>query len=474
MAYFKITQNKKGELQAKIQVSGKDLSTGKSKVFTKRVYNTDELTEAKFRKQVEKTAIAFEEEVSRAYQDGKTQLRSKVLTFSELMQEWKANIKAGLSVNYYERAEKVEKIFGEFLEQNGLADKPISAITVRDVQRFLSSFTLSGYKSAPKARLKKPLPKQMNFRLMARENVIDRCASYNLIKKGANIAKETAETLCDRCGLDYDEYFETIVIEKPYAAETIKGYRRILRALFNEAVRYEWINKNPVCATKVGAEKGNTSLRPVAEKEVFTVNEARAFLRKLDEDIPDDEMHKKVILKFILLTGVRNGEMCGLKWSDIDFDKKVVHIRRNRLYSKQFGYYEKTPKTKTSVRDIPLTDVLIDDLKKYMGWFRLADEEFDSRLDETYLAVNVYRQPLYPQSIGQWLTFYERKWDMKHVTCHGLRHTYCSLLLAQNVPIQTVSKYMGHSDSTVTLKVYSHFIPDTQGIAVNALNRLTE
>ncbi|HIZ73566.1 MAG TPA: tyrosine-type recombinase/integrase, partial [Candidatus Gallimonas intestinavium] len=61
----------------------------------------------------------------------------------------------------------------------------------------------------------------------------------------------------------------------------------------------------------------------------------------------------------------------------------------------------------------------------------------------------------------------------RQITCHGLRHTYCSLLLAQNVPIQTVSKYMGHRDSTVTLKVYSHFIPDTQGIAVNALNRLT-
>ena len=111
MAYFKITQNKKGELQAKIQVSGKDLSTGKSKVFTKRVYNTDELTEAKFRKQVEKTAIAFEEEVSRAYQDGKTQLRSKVLTFSELMQEWKANIKAGLSVNVPKRSKRYSASF---------------------------------------------------------------------------------------------------------------------------------------------------------------------------------------------------------------------------------------------------------------------------------------------------------------------------------------------------------------------------
>ena len=456
MAYFKITQNKKGEFQAKIQVSGKDVSTGKSKVFTMRVYNTDNLTEAKFKKQVEKTAISFEEEVLRAYRDGKEQLRSKVLTFAELMREWKAGIKSGLSINYYERAEKVEHIFGEFLEQNGLADKPISAITVRDVQRFLSSFTTSGYKSSPKARLKKPLPKKVNFRQLARENVIDRCASYNLNKKGANIEKETAEMLCDRCGLAYDEYFETVIVEKAYAAETIKGYRRILRALFNEAVRYEWIAKNPVCATKVGAEKGNTSLRPVAEKEVFTVKEARAFLRKLDEDIPDDEMHKKVVLKFILLT------------------KKVVHIKRNRLYSKQFGYYEKEPKTKTSVRDIPLTDALIDDLKKYMDWFRLADEEFDEHLDEYYLAVNVYRQPLYPQSIGQWLTFYERKWGMKHVTCHGLRHTYCSLLLAQNVPIQTVSRYMGHSDSTVTLKVYCHFIPDTQDVAISALSRLTD
>ena len=132
------------------------------------------------------------------------------------------------------------------------------------------------------------------------------------------------------------------------------------------------------------------------------------------------------------------------------------------------------PKTKTSGRDIPLTDALIDDLKKYMDWFRLADEEFDEHLDEYYLAVNVYRQPLYPQSIGQWLTFYARKWGMQNVTCHGRRHTYCRLLLAQNVPIQPVSRYMGHSDSTGTLKVDCLFIPDTQDVAISALSRLTD
>ena len=180
MAYFKITQNKKGELQAKIQVSGKDLSTGKSKVFTKRVYNTDELTEAKFRKQVEKTAIAFEEEVSRAYQDGKTQLRSKVLTFAELMQEWKGNVKANLSLNYYERAEDLEVLFNAYLTERHLNDKPISEITVRDVQLFFDELTRNGYRRRSTAKLKKPFPKTVNYRELERENIIDRCRSYKL------------------------------------------------------------------------------------------------------------------------------------------------------------------------------------------------------------------------------------------------------------------------------------------------------
>lgn len=109
MAYFKLEKNKKGELRAKIQVSGKDPATGKNKIFTKRIINTENLSEAKFRKHVEKTSLAFEEEVSRAYREGKTQLRLKVLTFSELMKEWLAAIKTNLSISYYLRAQKVGK-----------------------------------------------------------------------------------------------------------------------------------------------------------------------------------------------------------------------------------------------------------------------------------------------------------------------------------------------------------------------------
>lgn len=76
-----------------------------------------------------------------------------------------------------------------------------------------------------------------------------------------------------------------------------------------------------------------------------------------------------------------------------------------------------------------MPDNLVEDLKRYKDWFRLADDNFDEKQDEYYLAVGLDRQPLYPHTMGHWLTKLETKHGFKHVSCHGLRHTYCSLLL---------------------------------------------
>lgn len=402
MAHYDIKRNKKGELQARIQVSGKDVTTGKSKIFPKTVYNEQNLTESKFRKYVERAAIEFEDEVKTAYLEQTTALSNKVLTFAELMKEWKANVLANQSISYYLAAQTVEKKFNTYLKERHLDNKPISAITVRDVQMFLNSFNTTEHK---------------------------------------------------------------------YSQESVKGYRRILRVLFNEAMRYEWITKNPVCGTKVGATKGDVCLKEVNEKQVFSIKESQEFLCALDAA---QEKHIQFVIpiKLMLLTGMRIAEIHGLRWSDIDFDNRIIHVRRNRLYAQGFGWYEKLPKTKTSFRDIPIPQTLIADLETYKDWFRLADSSFDDKLDEYYIASNINRESTRTNSIGPWLKNFENRHGFKNVTPHGLRHTYCSILLSQNVPIQTVSKYMGHSDSTVTLKVYSHFIPDTQDKAIQALNAI--
>ena len=402
MAHYDIKRNKKGELQARIQVSGKDVTTGKSKIFPKTVYNEQNLTESKFRKYVERAAIEFEDEVKTAYLEQTTALSNKVLTFAELMKEWKTNLLANQSISYYLAAQTVEKKFNTYLKERHLDNKPISAITVRDVQMFLNSFNTTEHK---------------------------------------------------------------------YSQESVKGYRRILRVLFNEAMRYEWITKNPVCGTKVGATKGDVCLKEVNEKQVFSIKESQEFLCALDAA---QEKHIQFVIpiKLMLLTGMRIAEIHGLRWSDIDFDNRIIHVRRNRLYAQGFGWYEKLPKTKTSFRDIPIPQTLIADLETYKDWFRLADSSFDVTLDEYYIASNINRESTRTNSIGPWLKDFENRHGFKNVTPHGLRHTYCSILLSQNVPIQTVSKYMGHSDSTVTLKVYSHFIPDTQDKAIQALNAI--
>lgn len=362
MAYFKIETDRKGKLKARIQVSGKDYETGKAKIFTKKVYNEDNLTEAKFRKYVDKVAIAFEEEIAKAYSEQKTVANNKVLTFSELAEEWVQSVKANLSYNYYLHAQDATSRFNKFLIEKRLDKKPISGITVRDVQLYLNSF-LTGYaKTVSVVKMKKDFPKEVNFRQLARDGVITRCSSYGMRRKANNITEEIGRKICAECKLDFDEYFEITTENHPYAHETIKGHRRVLRTLFNEALRYEWIMKNPVCATKIGSGNNNSSLREIPEKEVLSFAEAKTFLKALN-GIPDEYIYKRIPIEIMLLTGVRQGEMNGLRWADVDFEKGVLHIRRNRLSAKGM-IYEKEPKTKTSKRDIPMPQMLIEDLRR--------------------------------------------------------------------------------------------------------------
>lgn len=137
---------------------------------------------------VEKLSIEFEEDVLKAYKEETTVLRSKVLTFSELMKEWQANIKANLSISYYLRAQEVGRKFNAFLVEQHLDDKPISVITVRDVQMFLNSFAQKGYQTIPTVKVKKDFPKTVNFRELAREHIITRCSSYGMRRKGYYLA----------------------------------------------------------------------------------------------------------------------------------------------------------------------------------------------------------------------------------------------------------------------------------------------
>jgi len=456
MAYFKITTSNKGELQAKIQVCCKNSTTGKRKIFTKRIYNKENLTSAKFKKFVEKESFEFEEKVISDYEKV-ANFSSRVLSFPELVKEWKQSIKLTLSHNYFLRAEDIEKRFNKYLLKVGLYNKPITEIKVRDIQLFINENLEERELEERYCTLLKELPDRVKGRH---------------IRVNTKLTEKRARDICEKYDIYFDRYFKTSTKIVKYSLVTVKGYRRMLRTIFNEAVRYEWITKNPVCLTKVTAKGNNGEIIPISEKEVYTIKESQAFLKSLDQ-VGEEFIHRVIPIKLMLLAGLRNGEIHGLKWCDFDFVKNTVQVKRSRLYSPQIGCYEKEPKTQTSTREIPLPLSLIEDLNKYKDWFRMMDDDFDSKLDKYYISVNMYREPTNPEGLGDWLTRFQAKTNQKHVSCHGLRHTYCSILLSQGVPIQTVSKYMGHSDSSITLKVYSHFMPESQDMTMAVLNKFT-
>lgn len=305
MAYSKITTNKKGVLQAKIQAYGLDPATGKSKLYVKTIHNVDGLSEAKFKKYVVKAEIEFEESIKLT---GKTSslegaATDGVLTFTQLVKEWKATVLKTLSKGYYSHICNTEKLFTQFLGEYNLIDKPISQISVRHIQLFLNSFCSGEKVPTDFATLKKLLPDSVSGRELIREEIINANSLYRLKSLGSSIKMETAKAICSYCHLKFDEYFEQVYKIKEYSAETIKGHRRILRTLFNEAVRYDWIAKNPVCKTKIGTKTGNAniSIKPVEEKEVFSIAEVKQFIRLLDE-LPEDMIYRRIPLKFMVLT----------------------------------------------------------------------------------------------------------------------------------------------------------------------------
>ena len=166
MAHYKIEENRKG-LVAKIQVFTKDKS-GKYKIISKRVYNENNLSSAKFEKYIEKISIQFEDEVLKAYKDKLTENRLKVLTFEQLGQEFVDNIKKNLSISYYDIAKDVVKRFNSYLIEIGLNKAPINEISVREVQMFLNSFVSYQQNGSGTVKLKKDLPKEYSWRLLAR------------------------------------------------------------------------------------------------------------------------------------------------------------------------------------------------------------------------------------------------------------------------------------------------------------------
>lgn len=166
-----------------------------------------------------------------------------------------------------------------------------------------------------------------------------------------------------------------------------------------------------------------------------------------------------------LFTGMRIGETCALKWADIDFDGKMLHVTKTVQRIATFGSESKSavkviaPKSESSVRDIPLPDFLIDMLREYRG------KDTDYILSGTEKVVE-------PRCFSNRYKALLKKADVPSRKYHSLRHTFAVNALHQDFDIKTLSELLGHSNANITMSVYLHSSMDRKSACMDRLQAL--
>ena len=161
-------------------------------------------------------------------------------------------------------------------------------------------------------------------------------------------------------------------------------------------------------------------------------------------------------------TGMRLGEVLGLRWSDVDLENNVLHIRRtvNRLNtldgSTKTELVVGVPKSDTSIRDIPFNNILHDEFIKYRGKMMKRLSILNIKSDD-YVLMLRRGKPVEPKTMQDVWHRIEHSAGIKNqVTFHGLRHTFATRAIEMGVDAKTLSALLGHSDVTVTLSRYTH------------------
>lgn len=196
------------------------------------------------------------------------------------------------------------------------------------------------------------------------------------------------------------------------------------------------------------------------QSKFYTLDEVKLFLECARKETTESNTLRWYAFFALLFTsGLRFGEVTALTWNDIDSSRNTLSV--NRAYSKGLGYRPilKTPKTRSSVRDIYLPD---DVIQLLIAWKKEQERDYHDRevkfSDETLLFPNRSNKNLAQSTVRNKLNSFLKKYNLKKITPHGFRHTYSTLLYQANTgeKAKERQRLLGHSNMDMTNNTYTH------------------
>jgi integrase len=247
-------------------------------------------------------------------------------------------------------------------------------------------------------------------------------------------------------------------LQEGLSSTTVNKIHRVLREALGHAVRWGLISRNP--ATMVDPPRPRK-----VEMLVWDDEQIRLFLAEAKRSSPYHGLYLTA-----LLTGMRQGELLGLRWQDVDLTVGVASVRQT-LYRLGGQLIIKEPKTPKSRRQVALSPIVVEELRQ----LREKQTEHRQQLGDAYMDYNLVfcqedGKPLHAHNIVQ--RDFRRISDragLRRIRFHDLRHCHATLLLHLGVHPKIVQERLGHANISMTLDTYSHVVPGMQEQAIRAL-----
>jgi integrase len=244
--------------------------------------------------------------------------------------------------------------------------------------------------------------------------------------------------------------------------KTILQHHRIISSILSCAEQWQIIGSNP--ASRVKPPK-------VTKKHAACYNEEQTTL--LMDALEKEGLNYKTIIILAVFTGLRRGELMGLEWSDIDFNKSTLEVRQASQYLPGKGTFTKAPKNESSVRLMALPAsimVLLKQYKVYQTEERLKAGDLWHGSDRLFTTWD--GKAMHPDTISKWFPKFLKRHSLPPLPFHGLRHTAATMLINQGLPAKSISGRLGHAAIGTTYNIYGHYLKSADKEAADRLEQV--
>ena len=274
---------------------------------------------------------------------------------------------------------------------------------------------------------------------------------------------------------DVLQFYQHLLKEKEMQINTLETIHTVLHPTFQLAVRDNIIRVNPSDGVMAQIKKQPGKNHGV--RHALTVEQQRAFIRYIDES--PTFYHWASFFKFLLGTGCRIGEAIGIRWEDIDFEKRTISINHSVTYYAREGnktrkseFAVSLPKTEAGIRTVPMMDAVYEAFKEE---YEVQKENgFNSTVIDGmtgFIFCNRFGNIHNPQTVNRTIKRILENYNAEEVinakkerrqpviipnfSCHHLRHTFCTRFCEKETNVKVIQAVMGHANIETTMDIYA-------------------